>query len=410
MKKLLLITVAVAAGMATQAQVKYKVNATQGLGVHQNVFKAPPTLQTADGLQEGGQLYSNGVFSYTALDAQFDKKFNRKNDLRVNAEGARQQFLNLPNGSVHNADLDFRYRYKINKEWKLSMKGGVGNSNHLGINAFASESVLRFNYVKAWAQPQVVWKATETNTTRAWARVERRWYKPLPSGTDLSHRSLEWGVSSYQKLTEKDAITLKASTAKRNYFKWSEFSATANNTTEGNLEEAPEDEVGAVEEGARVGSPVVFRYYTGRATYKHKANETTWYKGFAQYQMRADRATGTWTYREFRVGASTETRYKNWGLAASTSVAWRHYPNRTAHMEDGSEPSLKYSYFNLTVEPKYYLNDQWEVFARVKLVNRFSNSTLRTVRARRGYNQSLAMVGIRWNIEGKTKQTRWTRK
>lgn len=401
MKRLILLLTTTATVLTASAQFKYEATATQAIGMHRNVFKSPNTLQTADGLQGPAELYSTGVFSYTALEGSMYRKYNVKNDLRITANGNRQQFINLAGGSVHDAHLAFRYRYHVNRKLTGLMKGGLGNSNHLGINAFASEGVLRFNYFEMWARPEVAYKVSDKNTSRAYIKVARRWYQKLPSGTDMSHRSMEIGLISTQKITAKESLAIKLSRSSRNYFKWSEFSATANNTTENQID----PETGAsvqVEERNRVASPVVFGFNTVRVTWKHRASKTAFVRAFGQFQMRNDKSTGTWTYRDFKLGVAGEARGKNFGIAGTVSVARRLYPNRTAHMADATTPALRYNYFNLTVTPTYYVNNQFEVFAQIQLVNRFANSTLQTLKARRGYQQSLAMAGVRWNFNRNT--------
>jgi len=391
MKKILMLSAALTMTIASTAQMKYDIKATQELAGERNVFKAPPSLQSDSGLLQGHELYRTAPFSRTSMAVKFSNKLGQKGDYRLKGDVESQNYFGLENANQGKILGEARYRYNFNKKFRLGLTGGLGRINRLGINVLADEEVLRFSYITAYLKPELSYKINKQNRITGHILVGLRNYDALPSGTDLTFRNREIGVSHLFNLTEQDAFTFSLISARRNYIN--------------RLETAPVDlEEAELEE---LNGNYFMSYHTAKVAYKHKLDKFNYYKGYVRFQHRKDIATAEWTYTELRTGITIAKRYDKLGIVGTGYFAMREFPNRKPHLTTNNDAAvldetLRYKYLNVGITGNYYITKKLTMFGTVEVVNRFSNSTSVTRAARRNYHQQRVIAGITWNISGKS--------
>lgn len=374
----------------SKAQTTYKIKADAGVGMEQNIFYNPVSLQTDSGNLGRSDMYTAGPLMQTSLGATLEHKLSKKDQLEASMNGRLRQYLGNEDANRHRFAAKVRYERVLHKKLKAGVQMGYVNSRMLSRNGANDDEVRLLRYQDRYAGVDLLYKPLKQTQFRLGAKMGNKPYAADSGQLDLSNRYSEMSLFAFQRLHKKHAVSVRLAQTTRQYTAWSVRV----------LEELEE-----LEEGEAPGRANLRMGFTRvKFAYKYTPNKQLELAPYVQYTHRADLSGSDAAYGEVRFGLQSSLNQKSWGLEASTSLVQRNYQVRKARLVDAeAEELLRYGFVNITLKPTYQLSKRLQAFATFEYRARLSNSTSTETRFRRGFTNYSMLAGVRYVLKGKRK-------
>ncbi len=285
------------------------------------------------------------------------------------------------NAMLYKLALD--YKTPLFKKFDLNLGLTLEKNKKLTIDILTDDGANAYDYFLYAPNALLSYKINSNLKFEFSNAIGNKNYVPMPSGQDFSHWYHTHILSGIYRFKTKNYVQLDLKYHKQ-FFDVLKMEINNN-------------------------EPIQWRYLTVYGSYKYKINKDKYVTAFTQFYKKNDFNKADFTFWQWSNGLSGEWKIKKVGFTTSLNHIRRNYLTRMAYIAPNSNYDsipLKYTYLNANISVKYYLKDNFEVFAGIFAEKRLTNSIREDKKYRRPYNTYTISFGIVYNFQLESKKTK----
>ena len=271
-------------------------------------------------------------------------------------------------------------------------------NDKLGLNVLGDDLLKSFSYNEFFIETHVRTYYIKNNTTEFELYYLHKSYDNSPADEDLTRGEVNFSFNSVQVLNPKaryeQKLKLDASYRNRKY------------TNIHNYELLDPDFDGLSEdpflpEDTDLSYPLRhWRYFSIQLDYLIPFNSKFSIKPYLEYQRRNDLSKGDFTYNEIQPGLRIYYETDKIDIYIHANLSNRQYTNRLAEQTAPPPyPLLHYIYSRGLIAIDRKISDHFWITGEIDYVQRNSNTTNIYKRTRRPYNNSVFLIGLKYELD-----------
>lgn len=325
----------------------------------------------------------NAYFSRLSFSNDLKFTFKKNRYLLVSPWIQSTNYLNQRQANAMLYKLALEYKTPIRKKFDLALGFTLEKNRKLTIDILTDDGANAYDYFLYAPNALVTYKLNSNLKFEFSNAIGNKDYVPMQSGQDFSHWYHTHIISGIYRFKSKNFLQLDLKYHKQ-FFDVLKMEINNND-------------------------PIEWRYLTVYGSYKYKINKDKYVTAFSQFYKKNDFNKADFTFWQWTTGLSGEWKIRKIGFTTSANFIRRNYLTRMAYiapkMKDDSI-LLNYTYLNANVSIKYYIKDNFELFAGVFAEKRLTNSTRIDKQYRRPYETYTISAGLVYNFQLQSKNAK----
>ena len=386
MKQIFIISVFLLVSFGGISQIKWTSKISETIGYTNNLYLAPKTYTGIDTTSITDFL-KNELFNRLSFSNDVKFTFKKKRYLIVSPWIQSTNYLKERQANAMLYKLVADYKTPLSKKFDLNVGLTLEKNKKLTIDILTDDGANAYDYLLFAPNALLTYKINSNFKLEFSNMVGNKTYKPMQSGQDFSHWYHTHNMSGIYRYKLKHIVQVDLKYHKQ-FFDYLKMD-TINN------------------------QPIQWRYLTIHGSYKYKINKDKFITVFSQFYKKNDFNKADFTFWQWSNGLTGEWKVKKIGFSSSLNTIYRNYLKRTAYIATNvkyDSTLLKYTYLNAAISVKYYIKDNFEVFASVFAEKRITNSTREDKKYRRPYETYTITIGFLYNLQLENKKEKLEQK
>lgn len=369
-------------GTAPPAHAQWGVDAMvfTRVGVEDNVFKSPATLQQGDTILRRDSLIKRDAIYLFGGAVDIERRLGKRQELALDLDVTRQRYASFPNQNERSFDAELEYSYDAPGHLTFNMTLDRRWRRSVGTNVLGDELTRLFSYRHWEVTPELEWDVSDVASLSLDYRRRWRTYDTRDGLLPLSYdgdrvRLISW--LRFRDAFRPQWVYLRANVRSKDYRDY-----------------LARDLDGRQEEAYATNT---LRYISLRAKYNLDVTDKVSWQAGVLLRRRVDTFEGYYNYRYVRLGTGIA-----WQILPSTTIEadakWRHYVYDEKSASAPDEP-LRYNYVDVDLEVAHEMEPYLHLIASMETDQRFSNVDNVARRTRRSYTMHTVTAGLRLDVD-----------
>lgn len=363
-------------------QVKWNSKISSTSGYTNNLYMAPKVYIENDTSQQK-DFRINAYFTRLSFSNDIKFTFKKNRYLLVSPWIQSTNYLHQRNANAMLYKLALDYKTPVLKKFDLNLGMTIEKNRKLTIDILTDDGANAYDYFLYSPSALITFKLNSNLKFEFSNAIGNKNYVPMPSGQDFSHWYHTHIISGIYRLKSKNYFQLDLKYHKQ-FFDVLKMEVNNN-------------------------EPIQWRYLTVYGSYKYKINKDKYITVFSQFYKKNDFNKADFTFWQWTTGLSGEWKIKKIGLTSSVNYIRRNYLSRMAYIAPKIKNDsilLNYTYLNANLSVKYYVKDNFELFAGIFGEKRLTNSIREDKKYRRPYDTYTISLGLVYNFQRASKKSK----